>query len=421
MHHTPQPDAPQRASTPTLDPRLLAIAMVAARATDLTVEEWLDTRIRACVTIDLSDRLEDSAQHLRVFMNRWILRNRRLIDAAPTLDAMCTQLSVDGPCAGAAPKRRKAKGRAIAEHVLYDEDAMASAQKRTTDKDLGIHFASIARFGPTRRIPVFDAITRRRVSALKQRAPHLEAATDTIQRALCVSHRMGGGLRHAPILLVWPPGSGKTWWARELAIALGLPAHTIGMPKVTASFVLSGSTTSWSQARPGRIVEAFMDNDCASPVFILDELDKPTEGNYSPAGVLLDLLETTSASQWTDEFFGCQFDVSGALFIATANHLDGIDPALRSRFCVIHVQAPTGEHLASVIQSAWASHLTRYTGLRLPRELPGHVVEGLKGSHTQVRELQRCFDQAIGRAASRPGALRLLAADFGLPAARLIK
>src|SRR5690606_25202495 len=126
-------------------------------------------------------------------------------------------------------------------------------------------------------------------------------------------------LRQRPLLLSGPPATGKTWWTGQVAAALGLPCLRIVMPKVTASFVLSGSTPSWSSARPGRIVQEFMAIESATPVLILDEIDKVNPGNSDPAPVLLDLLEPASARRWQDEFFGMEFDVSGAIIVATAN------------------------------------------------------------------------------------------------------
>ncbi|MGY0634480.1 AAA family ATPase [Luteimonas sp. A478] len=92
--------------------------------------------------------------------------------------------------------------------------------------------------------------------------------------------------RPAPILLSGPPACGKSWWARQVAQALGLPATMIVMPKVTASFVLSGSTASWSSARPGRIVEAFIGTDIANPVIIIDEIEKASAVRYDPTPVV---------------------------------------------------------------------------------------------------------------------------------------
>lgn len=395
--------------------QLLSIARLAACERNLTVEDWLETRIRACLAIELADRLEPTSPKLRSLLHRWIANQIPFPSSLlPSLDDLCALMD-----ATPSVDKSKSRGASPSAHVLYDEDAMTLAQKRISDKELGVHFAAVTRYGSTRQVRAFGADVRRRVAVLRQRAPHLAQATDVVLSALAVSARMGTGLRLPPILLSGPPAAGKTWWAREVAKALDLSTSTISMPQVTASFVLSGSSMSWSQARPGQVVEAFTSSECASPLLILDELDKANHTRYAPAPVLLALLEYETARHWRDEFFGCEFDVSTALFIATANNSESIDDALRSRFCEIRVDAPKGDQLASVIQSAWAGQRARYAPLRLPGRLPDQVVAGLVNEKMQVRQLQRCFDQAIGRAAGRRGALKLIPADFGLRALHL--
>lgn len=306
-------------------------------------------------------------------------------------------------------------------HVLYDEQEFCAAQKRVTDRDLHTHFVSMSGLGPERIHFVMDGGTRRRVFNLNKRAPHLSEATDKVLGALAVSKRMGGKIRMPHLLLSGPPAAGKTWWAREIAKALQLPTRTIAMPKVTASFVLSGSSSSWSHAKPGAVVGVFVNSTGASPIIILDEVDKISDGNYDPEPALLDLLERTTAAHWRDEFFDCEFDVSQAIIIATANHSETMDPALRSRFLQIPVKAPRGDDLQLVIASAWASHCEHYDGLGLPPELPADVVEGLSRNGTHIRNLQRVFDEAISRAALRSGKMKLLPADFGVSALRLVR
>lgn len=107
----------------------------------------------------------------------------------------------------------------------------------------------------------------------------------------------------------------------------------------------------------------------ATPVLILDEIDKVNPGNYDPAPMLLDLLEPASAR-------------------------------------------PSGDELADVIRSAWLAHRGEYPGLRLPRELPDCAVDGLAKGFTSIRDLQRRFEDAVARAARRPGRLQLLPSDL---------
>ena len=155
------------------------------------------------------------------------------------------------------------------------------------------------------------------------------------------------------------------------------------------------------------------------PVIIIDEIEKASTARYDPTPVLLDLLETASAERWHDEFFGVEFDVSSAIFVATCNYPELIDPSLRSRFREIRVRAPGAEYLPAVIQSAWRKHRACYPGLHLPAGLPEPAIRHLAEKNIDVRALQRCFDDAIARAVQRQGRIRLLPADFGAPAVEL--
>lgn len=405
----------------TLDSHLMAIAVVAAADGGLTVEEWLDSRIRACVVTDLKPRFEES-RLLRNRLHRWVAGTRPLPAALlPSAEAISEVLAAGSgnpaPEAGSvldASPGKRGKRSTPAPHILFDATALETARRRVSEKDQAAHFSAMAQHGPLRSLPHFNPSTRTRVAALLDRAPHLSAATEHVLGALAVSRRMGGQMHLPPLLLSGPPAAGKTWWAREIAAALGLPSHTIVLPKVTASFVISGSSMAWSQARPGRIAEGFMDTSSASPIFILDELDKTSKGNYDPETVLLDLLERESARRWRDEFFGVEFDVSRALFIATANHPECIDDALRSRFLEIPVAAPSIAQMEHIIRSAWSEHRLRYKGLRLPARLSSEVVCGLARERTHVRALQRTFDHR------RSGSFRLIPADFGVRALRLV-
>jgi hypothetical protein len=97
-----------------------------------------------------------------------------------------------------------------------------------------------------------------------------------------------------------------------------------------------------------------------------------------------------------------------------------MDPALRSRFREFCVQAPRRSEREPIIESVWRQ-FRRDAALRLPATLPEVVVAHLADTFTDARAVQRCFDAALGRASLRPGRLALLPADFGAPAAQLVR
>lgn len=260
---------------------------------------------------------------------------------------------------------------------------------------------------------IVDDALRGRVEALRESAPNLGEALDVVSRELALCQRAGGRLQLSPLLLVGPPAAGKTWLAAELATALNPAARPeiVSMPGCSAAFELSGGAPTWSNAQPGRIVRTYLRTRSASPVFILDELEKASSGNYPPAPVLLGLLERADAARWRDEFFDLTFDVSPAIFFATANSTRGIDEALLSRFRVVHVDAPTQAQRPAIIRSLYAQLRREYAALDLPAELDADTLRSISARFSDARQVQRLLRDALGEAARRPGPLALTAFD----------
>jgi ATP-dependent Lon protease len=202
---------------------------------------------------------------------------------------------------------------------------------------------------------------------------------------------------------------------------LGTRSEVIPMGSVTSSFELSGGSSSWNAARPGRILRAFIDTTSASPVFVLDEIEKCSPGNYDPMPSILYLTEPLTAARFRDEFFDSEFDVSRAIIIATANDPKRMDPALRSRFREIDVSPPTREQRTPVIASLWNSIRHGLPELQLPDELSSDVMDALVGAFREARQVRRLIEEGLGRAAMRRGPLELVASDVGGPALRSVR
>ncbi|MHB8743908.1 MAG: AAA family ATPase [Sulfuricaulis sp.] len=308
------------------------------------------------------------------------------------------------------PKKRR--------HRLFDPKALAPISDQDNDKK--VWPKRLRRSGHEREILRVTDATIRHVGRLLQTAPHLCEATRFALGALALARRAGNRLSLPPLLLVGPPAAGKTWWAEELARALGVTSELIPMGSVTSSFELAGGSSSWNAARPGRILRAFIGTTRASPVFVLDEVEKISPGNYDPAPVLLHLTETLSAARFRDEFFDTEFDVSRAIFIATANDPSRMDMALRSRFREIEVKAPTREQRLPIIASLWGGIRRDLPQLPLPGKLNDHVMETLVDSFRDARQVRRLIEEGLGRAALRRGPLELVASDVGGPAIRAV-
>lgn len=140
-------------------------------------------------------------------------------------------------------------------------------------------------------------------------------------------------VRLRPTLLVGPPGSGKTKLAMELATALGLRPTKFSCAGVAdASF--AGTSRQWGSARASVLLQAIQRSMIANPTIVLDEIEKTAteKRNGSLLDSLLDFLERDNAARVFDPALECPIDLSGVVYIATANSLAGLPAAIADRF-----------------------------------------------------------------------------------------
>jgi ATP-dependent Lon protease len=228
--------------------------------------------------------------------------------------------------------------------------------------------------------------------------PNFQDVLDDIRRQLALCSDSRDALEITPMLLLGPPGVGKTHFAREVAQLLGTGMGFVSMSALTAGWVLSGANAQWKGARPGKVFETLVDGQYANPVMVVDEIDKARgEHAYDPLGALYSLLEHDTAGAFIDEFAEVPVDASQVIWVATANDERSIPEPILNRMNVFEVQAPDRDAARTIAlrlyQRIRGSH---DWGQRFAAEPSDEVLERL--AEIAPREMRRAWMTAFGNA-----------------------
>ncbi|WP_043699753.1 AAA family ATPase [Tepidimonas taiwanensis] len=235
------------------------------------------------------------------------------------------------------------------------------------------------------------------IEPLVEQLPNFRAVLDDIKRHVALAQDSSDSLEITPLLLLGPPGVGKTHFAQQLAELLATTMTLVPMSSMTAGWLLSGASSQWKGAKPGKVFEALVEGNYANPVIVVDEIDKASDAQYDPLGALYGLLEPQTAQRFVDEFAEVPIDASQVIWITTANDERGIPEPILNRMNVFEIAPPTRDEARRIARQLYQRLRAAHDWGRLFDEEPADdVLDRL--STLAPREMRRALMTGFGNA-----------------------
>lgn len=232
----------------------------------------------------------------------------------------------------------------------------------------------------------------------------IDKVKDRIIEYLAVMKRQeerGVGRKAQVLCLVGPPGTGKTSVCRSIAAAMHRPYRRVALGGLHDEAEIRGHRRTYIGAMPGRIIQELAKAGASNPVFVLDEVDKVQRNNFTgdPSSALLEVLDPEQNCRFHDNYLGVDYDLSRVFFIATANNLSDIQPALLDRMEVIDFSGYVLEEKEQIAQRHLLPRIMKENALdRRSLKIDSSVLDVVINDYTReggVRQLEKQLSKLI--------------------------
>lgn len=230
----------------------------------------------------------------------------------------------------------------VRKSLLEDARRLEGSNPQGSEYEVLRNYLEFALSLPWKKEEVFEPDLQKAREILDARHTGLDKVKERIIEHLAVM-KLRKSSRGSALLLVGPPGTGKTSLGKSIAEALHRPYTRISLGGIRDESEIRGHRRTYVGAMAGRILKTMKSAGATNPVMILDEMDKMMQGGFSgdPAAAMLEVLDPEQNDSFTDHYLDLPYDLSDVMFIGTANSLEGIPAPLLDRMEVIQVSSYT--------------------------------------------------------------------------------